>query len=364
MSKIVRVELGGRSYDITIGRNAPVGASIRRRPGLKAMIVSDTNVDPLYGPRCEKSLQARGFETLRVAVPAGESSKCWRMVMELCDKAAEFHLDRSSCIVALGGGVVGDLAGFVAATFLRGIRLIQAPTSLLAMVDSSVGGKTGINLKQGKNLAGAFHQPVEVAADLSTLKTLPRREYVSGLAEVVKYGVIRDAKLFGALEKNAEKLLRRDPGLLEDTVARCCAIKAAVVSADERDESAVRAILNFGHTFGHALEKSTGYGTMLHGEAVSVGMAFAALLSVKQKGLSREECYRILMLLKRLELPVSAEGMRQRWQALRKGMTADKKAMAGRLRFVLVERLGSAIIGCEVPERELEEAFAEVSWLE
>ncbi|MEI6808893.1 MAG: iron-containing alcohol dehydrogenase, partial [bacterium] len=253
MSKQVHVKLGSRSYDILIGRNVTVGTSLKRRAGLKAMIVSDSNVDPLYGPRCERSLRAKGFETIRVTVPAGESSKSGRMVMELYNKAAELHLDRSSCIVALGGGVVGDLAGFIAATFLRGINFIQVPTSLLAMVDSSVGGKTGINLKQGKNLVGAFYQPVEVTADLSVLKTLPRREYVSGLAEVVKYGVIRDAAFFRMLEKNADRLLRRDSGLLEEVVARCCEIKAAVVSVDEREEGGERAVLNFGHTFGHAL---------------------------------------------------------------------------------------------------------------
>lgn len=364
MSQTVHVALGRRSYDITIGRNVPVGSSVKQRPGLKAMIVSDSNVDPLYGPRCEKSLRKRGFEARRVMVPAGESSKCSRRVTELYDKALEFRLDRSSYVVALGGGVVGDLAGFVAATFLRGIGFIQVPTSLLAMVDSSVGGKTGINLKQGKNLVGAFHQPVEVAADLSMLKTLPRREYVSGLAEVVKYGVIKDAKFFTFLEKNIDGLLQRDQGLLEDVVARCCEIKAAVVAADEREEGGERAILNFGHTFGHALENNAGYGTLLHGEAVSVGMAFAALLSMKRQGLPREDCYRILMLLKRLELPVSAAGMRRRWAALRNCMSGDKKTVAGHLRFVLVERIGSAIIGCEIPERGLVEAFEEVSWLE
>ena len=364
MSKQVHVKLGSRSYDILIGRNVTVGTSLKRRAGLKAMIVSDSNVDPLYGPRCERSLRAKGFETIRVTVPAGESSKSGRMVMELYNKAAELHLDRSSCIVALGGGVVGDLAGFIAATFLRGINFIQVPTSLLAMVDSSVGGKTGINLKQGKNLVGAFYQPVEVTADLSVLKTLPRREYVSGLAEVVKYGVIRDAAFFRMLEKNADRLLRRDSGLLEEVVARCCEIKAAVVSVDEREEGGERAVLNFGHTFGHALEKCSGYGSMLHGEAVSVGMAFAALLSMRQKHLSSEECYKILMLLKRLELPVSVTGIRRKWPVLRKCMASDKKVMAGRLRFVLVGRLGSAIIGCEVPERVLEKAFEEVSWLE
>ncbi|MEI6970862.1 MAG: 3-dehydroquinate synthase [bacterium] len=364
MSKAVHVKLGSRSYDINIGRNLAVGASIARRPGLKAMIVSDTNVDPLYGARCGKALQARGVEITRVVVRAGEAAKCARMAEKLYDKAAELRLDRSSYVIALGGGVVGDLAGFVAATYLRGIRFVQVPTTMLAMVDSSVGGKTGINLRQGKNLVGAFHQPVEVDADLATLETLPEREYVSGLAEVVKYGVICDAAFFRMLEKNVDGLMDRDPRLLEDVVARCCAIKASVVRSDEREEKGARAVLNFGHTFGHALERTAGYGAMLHGEAVSVGMAFAAILSMKDKGLPHEESYRIMILLKRLGLPVSAPGMRRKWRALRSCMAADKKTVAGGLRFVLVERIGSAIIGCSVPESRLEEAFAEVSWPE
>ncbi|MEI6218886.1 MAG: 3-dehydroquinate synthase [bacterium] len=362
MSKKVHVELGKRSYDITIGRDLSAGTTIRRGAGLKAMIVSDSNVDPLYGAGCEKALRSKGVETARVSVQAGEATKCGRAVLELYDKAADFGLDRTSYMVALGGGVVGDLAGFVAATYLRGIRLIQVPTSLLAMVDSSVGGKTGINLKHGKNLVGAFYQPVEVSADLGTLKSLPRREYVSGLAEIVKYGIIRDARLFGMLEKNVDRLLARDQGLLEQVVAKCCAIKAEIVSADEREEGSLRAMLNFGHTFGHSLENSMGYGAMLHGEAVSVGMAFAAVLSVTQKGLSTVECERILDLLRRLGLPVFESGMRRKWGVLRKSMDADKKTTAGRLRFILVDRLGSAIIGCEIPEAALEKAFAEVSW--
>ena len=219
-----------------------------------------------------------------VTVPAGEKSKRVALVEQCYDRLAAHRLERKSFIVALGGGVVGDLAGFVAATYLRGIPFVQVPTTLLAQVDSSVGGKTGVNLKAGKNLVGAFYQPRLVLCDLDTLRTLPRREYVSGLAEVIKYGIIYDAILFAQLERNLPKLLERDPATLMAVVARCCEIKAEVVGQDET-ESGLRAILNFGHTIGHAVENSSGYGKFLHGEAISIGQIAAARLSQKILGL-------------------------------------------------------------------------------
>jgi 3-dehydroquinate synthase len=268
-------------------------------------------------------------------------------------------LDRRGVVVALGGGVVGDLAGFLAATWLRGVRLVQAPTTLLAMVDSSVGGKTGINLPQGKNLVGAFYQPVEVDIDLRTLATLPEREYRSGLAEVVKYGVIRDAGLFADLEAGADRLMARDVTLLADIVARCCRIKADVVAGDET-ESGPRAILNFGHTLGHALETVRGYGTWAHGEAVAAGMAYAGEVSIRRCGFPSDDNRRLRRLLERLGLPVdwrAGGDTATDWAAMHAAMARDKKTQAGVVRFVLARRIGEAAFGCEVGADMLEDAF-------
>jgi 3-dehydroquinate synthase len=279
------------------------------------------------------------------------------MVEELYAKALSVGFDRRSVIVALGGGVVGDLAGFVAGTLLRGVRFIQVPTTLLAMVDSSVGGKTGVNLPQGKNLVGVFHQPVEVVADLDTLKTLPEREYLSGLAEVIKYGVIRDAAFFERLEARLDRLRARDADELEEVVARCCEIKAAVVSSDER-ETGERAILNFGHTLAHALENVGGYSRWLHGEAVAIGMAFAARLSEQQAGLPAADRQRIEAMLAALRLPVRVDQMA--WEAVRHAMQLDKKVWRRLPRFALAERLGHAVFGREVPEEILIQTFKDI----
>ena len=325
------------------------------------LIVSDSNVDPLHGDRCEDVLRRRGLTVSRAVVPAGESSKSLERLAGLYETAVAAGLDRSSLVVALGGGMVGDLAGFLAATFLRGIGVAQVPTTLLAMVDSSVGGKTAVNLPQGKNLVGAFHQPVEVAADITTLRTLPDREYVSGLAEVVKYGVIWDAAFFELLERNVERLLSRDEDLLEEIVARCCEIKAEVVAVDEL-EAGARAILNFGHTLGHALEGVAGYGRWLHGEAVAAGMEYAARLSCALRGFPEEEERRLAELLSSLGLERACRAARRggesSWPDLRQAMSADKKTRRGALRLVLAERLGSVVFGCEPPEEVLEEAYS------
>lgn len=357
--RTVHVDLGERGYNIRIGRDLPVGTSLKeKKEGVRALIVSDSNVAPLHGDRCEEALHTQGFETIRTVVPAGEASKGLESLRKLYDKGVESGLDRASVIVALGGGMIGDLAGFMAATFLRGIRLIQVPTSLLAMVDSSVGGKTGINLPEGKNLVGAFYQPVEVVADLSTLKTLPEREYISGLAEVVKYGVIWDTDLFAQLEENSQKVLDRKFDVLEGVIARCCEIKAEVVALDER-ESGVRAILNFGHTLGHALEKVIGYGRWLHGEAVAVGMVYAAQVSTEQKGFPAEDYKRLTDLLRRFGLPVGFADLAAKfsWGELRQAIAVDKKARGEVVHFVLAERLGSVTFGCEVPEEVLKKMF-------
>jgi 3-dehydroquinate synthase len=358
MSRTVHVDLGERSYDIHIGLEPAIGRAIPESAS-SALIISDSNVDPLYGDGCEQQLAARGLRVTRAVVPAGEASKDLAVVRGLYDRCFEAALDRRSVILALGGGVVGDLGGFVAATFLRGVPYLQVPTSLLAMVDSSVGGKTGVNVPQGKNLIGAFYQPIEVVAGLSSLSTLADREYRSGLAEVVKYGVIWDAGLFARLENSVAGLLAREPSLLEDVVARCCEIKAEVVARDER-ESGLRAILNFGHTLAHAIENVAGYGEFLHGEAVSIGTVYAARLSTVQRGLSAEDAGRVVRLLARLGLPVAMPAVSSEWNRLRAAMSSDKKAVAGVPKFVLAESIGRVAFGCEVEEDALSGALDEV----
>jgi len=259
-------------------------------------------------------------------------------------------------MVALGGGVIGDLTGYAAASWLRGISFVQVPTSLLAMVDSSVGGKTGINIAEGKNLVGVFHQPELVLADLETLKTLPEREFAAGMAEVVKYGPIWDEELFQSLEATALRLAGSFQGSEEmgEIISRCCEIKAEVVRQDER-EGGLRGILNFGHTLAHAIENVAGYGEYLHGEAVAIGMIYAARLSTQLKGLSVEESARIEKLLATLGLPVDAPGLA--WKDLRAAMAVDKKTRDGRIKFVLVDRIGHAEIGCEISEELMEEVW-------
>jgi len=360
MPTTVQVKLGDRSYLIRIGRNLSPGAPFESPAGLRCMMVSDSNVDPLHGGRMQHLLEERGIECFRAVVPAGETTKDLKWVAQLYERAAEAGLDRTGLILALGGGMIGDLAGFVAATYLRGVRFIQVPTSLLAVVDSSVGGKTGVNLSQGKNLVGAFYQPVEVVADLDLMATLPQREYVSGLAEVVKYGVIRDATFFGLLEKHAEELVRREAVLLERVAARCCEIKAEVVAMDER-EIGPRAVLNFGHTLGHALEKVDGYGTWLHGEAVAIGLAYAARLSTARQGFPKPDADRVIALLARLGLPVAPPADREvTWSELSAAMAADKKTLRNKPRFVLASRMGAVLTGVEVEDGLLAEAWTHV----
>ena len=340
-----------------IGSGLPLASVLKGEKNVKALVISDSNVDKFHGETCRRQLTGMGIEVSSVVVPAGESSKSLSVVETIYEKAAGLRVDRNSVVVALGGGVVGDLAGFVAATYLRGVRFIQVPTTLLAMVDSSVGGKTGVNLAKGKNLVGAFYQPIEVDADLELLATLPVREYVSGLAEVVKYGVIWDASLFAMIERRADDLIRRDPALLEAVIARCCEIKAEVVAMDER-EIGPRAILNFGHTLGHAIEKVDGYGRWLHGEAVAIGMHFAVRLSVKSHGFSDGEAARVVDVMRRLGLPLKPEhGDSVEWSRLWDAMLSDKKTLAKRPRFVLAEKLGSVMTGCEIAEELLKETW-------
>jgi 3-dehydroquinate synthase len=361
MVSCVQVPLGERSYSIQVGTDwlDDFGPACRQH-GFDgtALVVSDSNVAPLYAGRLEASLNRAGVSSFRAVVPAGERSKSLEMLARLYTAAVNAGLDRRSWVVALGGGVVGDLAGFMAATFLRGLRYVQVPTSLLAMVDSSVGGKTGIDLPEGKNLVGAFHQPSLVWIDVGTLRTLPEVELRAGMAEVVKYGAIRDGALLSMLETRRADILSLTPSVLEEMVARCCQHKADVVAADER-EAGVRATLNFGHTLGHALEAVTGYVRWRHGEAVAMGMAFAAELSVRCVGFSAGERDRLVELLRSFRLPTSVRetGVRLRWSDVWAAMTRDKKAARRTPRWVLLTALGQARYGVEVPADVVEEVW-------
>jgi 3-dehydroquinate synthase len=284
------------------------------------------------------SLNGSGISAQIVSVPSGEKSKCVAEAERLWKKLAELGADRTTLVVALGGGVVGDLAGFVAASYARGVAFLQVPTTLLAQVDSSVGGKVGVNLPGAKNMVGAFWQPVGVLIDTQTLETLPEREYVSGLAEVVKYGVILDAEFFARLERDAAALVAKEHGVLLDVIARCCRLKADIVEADEREETGRRSVLNYGHTFAHAVEAVAGYGELLHGEAVSIGMMCAARLAERLGRVDIEFVARQERLLAALKLPVELPALDD--NALLEAMTHDKKVADGRLKFVLPTRLG------------------------
>lgn len=353
----VRVALGERSYEIVLGDGVSLRAAEFLQPlgvGRRGVIVTDTHVGTLYGQAVRDALLRGGFETKILEVPAGEQSKSLRQAGRLLEKLPGLKLDRHSFVLALGGGVVGDLAGFVAATYLRGIAFVQVPTSLLALVDSSVGGKTGVNLPQGKNLVGAFYQPRLVLADIGLLRTLPERELRAGFAEVIKYGAILDAEFFAWLEKNYRKVFRLDPVAMRYVVRRCCELKAQVVSADEH-ESGLRAILNFGHTIGHAMEALFDYEGLLHGEAVALGMCCAAQLSMKRSGLERTAARRLCRLIRASGLPQQAKERMDLAQLLA-AMRIDKKARAGKVRFVLLPKLGESLLSEAVTDADVTEA--------
>ena len=350
--RTVKVPLGNRSYDIKIssGLLGKLGAECARlKLGNRCAIITDTNVGRQYAKPAYNSLLRAGFDPSLVIVPAGETAKSLKTVQSCYDRLASHRLERKSFIVALGGGVVGDLAGFVAATYLRGISFVQVPTTLLAHVDSSVGGKVGVNLKAGKNLVGAFHQPKLVLCDLDALTTLPTREYRAGLAEVIKYGIIYDAALFARLERDMPKLLRRESKPLGEIIARCCEIKADVVGQDET-ESGLRAILNFGHTIGHGLEAISGYGKYLHGEAISIGQVAAAKLSAELSGFSETDVARVANLFKCAGLPTTVNLNSSQRTKLFAAMKLDKKVSAGEIKFVLGKRIGEVVWGQNVPE--------------
>jgi 3-dehydroquinate synthase len=346
----VPVDLGPRSYEVRVvsgnagglGRFArgTLEATWAGRSSRSALIVTDGHVAELpHFSACQAALGDAGLRCQSAVVPPGEASKSLESAAALYDRLIAMKADRHTVVVALGGGVVGDLAGFVAATFARGLPLLMVPTSLLAQVDSSVGGKVGVNLPQAKNIVGAFHQPVGVWIDTETLSTLPDRELRCGLAEVVKYGVILDADFFAELEAGADAILNREPGRLRRIVARSCALKAGVVSRDEREETGLRAVLNFGHTIGHAIEAVAGYGgAYQHGEAVAAGMVAEARLAERLGWIGPEPTGRLVRLLGRLGLPTRAAGLDP--ELLLRAMGQDKKNQLGRVRFVLPRALG------------------------
>ena len=334
---------GDRSYDIVVGRGLlpAVGEAVRAAGGRRALVVADAAVAGTHAAAVESSLRAAGIAIATLTVPAGEASKSIAETARLWEACAALAVDRETHVVAVGGGVVGDLAGFVAATFARGLAWWQVPTTVVAQVDSAIGGKTGINLAAGKNLAGAFWQPRGVFADIETLGTLPEREFVSGFAEVVKYGMILDAAFFAWLESQVAPLLAREPEALAQAVERSAALKADVVARDEREATGLRAVLNYGHTFAHAYETTVGYGTLLHGEAVAIGMARAARLARDLGRIPAEAVRRQDRLLADLGLPTQTPPKAAvAADELLAAMGRDKKAVGGRLRFVLPSRIG------------------------
>ncbi len=349
----VEIRIGAASYEAVVGSNvlATIGeraAALVRGPG--CAIVADTQTTALFSADVRRSLQAAGFEPIIITVPSGENSKSLEQAGAVCAQMAAAELDRTSFVVALGGGVVGDLAGFAAAIYHRGIPHLQVPTTLLAQVDSSIGGKTAVNTPAGKNLLGAVHQPLLVVADVETLKTLPPRELNQGFAEIIKHAIIADPSLFEVLgDFNWQSL----PAL----VRRNIEIKAGIVANDEYDSSGQRAILNFGHTVGHAIERAAGYGRFLHGEAVSLGIVAACEISVRHAGLAETERQQVLDALKERHLPVRLPADFPRAEVM-SAIRADKKFERGEARFVVAPRLGAAYLASDVTLGEIERAVA------
>jgi 3-dehydroquinate synthase len=354
--RTVSVALGERSYPIHVGAGLLRDASLilPRLAQKRVAVVTNETIAPLYLEQFSSTLRSAGIDIVPIILPDGEDRKTWQTLNVIFDALIAHRCERRTTVIGLGGGVVGDMAGFAAATWQRGAPFIQVPTTLLAQVDSSVGGKTAINHPLGKNMIGAFYQPRVVVADLDTLTSLPDRELKAGLAEVIKHGLIRDAAFFQWLEANIDALLARDREALAHAVVRCCEIKAEVVAMDEREED-VRAWLNYGHTFGHAIEAGLGFGTWLHGEAIAAGMVIAAELSLELGKLSAGEVARIEKLLARAGLPVSGPKFPvSRYLEL---MSVDKKARDGALQFILLDGIGKAIIAGDVAAKPVSAAL-------
>jgi 3-dehydroquinate synthase len=350
------VGLAERSYPIYIGSGllARVDLLLPYLKFRKAAVVSNSTVAPLYFEQLRVQLQSHDVEIIPVILPDGEEYKNADTLGLIYDALLTHRCERTTPLIALGGGVIGDITGFAAATYLRGVPFIQIPTTLLAQVDSSVGGKTGINHPMGKNMIGAFYQPQAVFADISTLNTLPDNELRAGIAEIIKYGLVRDFPFFEWLEQNMEALLSRSPDVLQFAITRSCEIKAEIVAADER-ESGDRALLNLGHTFGHAIETGMGYGVWLHGEAVAAGTILAADLSQRMGCLRAEDVARIRHLFVRAGLPVIAPALGA--EGYLRLMGLDKKVAGGRLRFVLLKAIGRAFVSSDIPETLLRQTL-------
>ena len=348
------VALGSRAYPIHIGAGLIPRAELYAPylGGGSAAIVTNEVVAPLYLSSAKLAL--RGARVAEIVVPDGEQAKTWETLNRVFDALLRARCGRDTLIVALGGGVVGDLAGFAAAVYQRGVAFAQVPTTLLAQVDSSIGGKTAINHALGKNMIGAFHQPRAVISDVSTLDTLPDRQLRCGLAEVIKHGLALDAGFFGWLESNIEKILEKDSEALVYAVRRSCELKARIVAEDER-EAGARALLNFGHTFGHAIEAATGYGPWLHGEAIAAGMVMAAELSALMSDLNKTEVRRVRELIRRAELPVRGPALAP--ERLLELMALDKKAAKGKTRFVVLEAMGRAALRADIDEHAVRQAI-------
>lgn len=352
--KTQHVELGERSYDIKIGTGllASVGKEASALvKGRQAALITDSNVGPLYGDTVKAGLEAEGFDVAVYTIPAGESSKSWDNANAILTMMLEKQFHRDACVIALGGGVTGDLAGFVASIYQRGIAFLQVPTSLLAQVDSSVGGKVAVNHPLGKNMIGSFYQPKTVLIDMDALQTLEQRHWQNGLAEVVKYGVIYDGAFFRFLEDHADALLARETEPSAEMIAHCCRLKAEVVALDEKENGA-RAKLNFGHTIGHGLELAGHYKGYLHGEAVAVGMVLAARYSAEKGRCGTDVEERIADLLQRFALPVAADRNLNRGEILH-GMMLDKKVERGKLVFILPGEIGAVDIVKDIPTDEI-----------
>ena len=352
----LKVELAGRSYAIHIGRNL-IGDASLILPHLKrkhVAVVTNTTVAPLYLEQLTLSLQAAGVSVLPIILPDGEAYKNTQTLNTIYDALLQNRCERSTTLIALGGGVIGDLTGYAAATFLRGVPFIQIPTTLLSQVDSSVGGKTGINHPLGKNMIGAFYQPQVVLADIDTLKTLPPREFSAGMAEVIKYGLMRDADFFDWLEGNVEALMALDEQALSYAIYRSCQNKADLVALDEHEQGD-RALLNLGHTFGHAIENAMGYGVWLHGEAVAAGTILAADLSQRLGWLTSSDSKRVTDILRAANLPVTAPNLGvERYLDL---MGHDKKVEDGKIRLVLQQGIGKAVISSDYAADKLKETL-------
>ena len=355
----VPVHLSERSYAVLVGSDLMdrVGEQVRRvLPEARVCaVVTDSTVGPLYGERVLTSLRRSGFEPVLITVAAGEPSKSMVCVEDVCRHMIRAGMDRTSFLVALGGGVVGDLAGFAASIFFRGIPYVQIPTTVVSVVDSSVGGKTGVNTPEGKNLLGCFHQPRLVLADVDTLSTLPRREYNEGFAEIIKHAAIRDEAMMELIERLAGAEGGGRTEALVALVARNVAIKAAIVAADEHETAGLRALLNFGHTIGHGIEASAGYGQLLHGEAISLGIVAALRISEEVAGLDAGASEKVIALLRRYELPLRLPASITTADVMAK-LSRDKKFMAGAVRFVVLRALGDAVVSRDVTMARMEAA--------